>query len=485
MGLLGINEFKLISAGIDIGTSTTQLIISELILKNRLPGSRMPKIEIVSKRVLYQSRIYITPIIDHRIVDAVAVKEIIKKEYEKAGFELNQIDTGALIITGETAKKENAEKIVHELAGYAGDFVVAVAGPELESILAGKGAGTADISKIERKKIINLDIGGGTTNIAVFEDGNVVDCTCVNVGGRLIEINKQNEIVTYISKAAQIFIDTYRLEIILGKKINKLELTKFCDRMVDFVDKVAMGEELPQSLREILMAPQIKNGNNYDGVMFSGGVAEYIYKDIGMNSDFEFSDIGKFLAKSCKKSRLSQNFKQIKPSETIRATVVGAGTQTVNVSGSTVFIDASMLPLRNIPVAKVIWDDIPDSLEETIQRIEEVLQRYKLSTETSPLAVSIPCPKECSFENIEKMAKGIYYAWDSVSGQENILVVVVEKDIGKVLGQTLYCISKGKMRFISIDSVNVGEGDYIDVGKPISTDDVVPIIIKTLVFSSQ
>ena len=187
---MSINEFKLISAGIDIGTTTTQLIISELILKNRLPGARIPKIEIVSKKVLYQSRIYITPIIDHRIVDAVAVKEIIKKEYEKAGFELTQIDTGALIITGETAKKENAEKIVHELAGYAGDFVVAVAGPELESILAGKGAGAADLSKIKRKKIINLDIGGGTTNIAVFEDGNVVDCTCVNVGGRLIEIDK-------------------------------------------------------------------------------------------------------------------------------------------------------------------------------------------------------------------------------------------------------------------------------------------------------
>lgn len=478
-----MNEFKLISAGIDIGTTTTQLIISELILKNRFPGARIPKIEIVSKKVLYQSRIYITPIIDHHIVDAVAVKEIIKKEYKKAGFELNQIDTGALIITGETAKKENAEKIVHELAGYAGDFVVAVAGPELESILAGKGAGTADISKIERKKIINLDIGGGTTNIAVFEDGNVVDCTCVNVGGRLIEINKDSELVTYISKPAQIFIDTYGLEITLGKKINKLELMRFCDRMVDFVDKVAMGEELPCELRGILMAPQIKNGNNYDGVMFSGGVAEYIYKDIG--SDFEFSDIGKFLATSYKKSRLVQNYKEIKPSETIRATVVGAGTQTVNVSGSTVFIDASMLPLRNIPVAKVIWEDIPKSLEEVIHCIGQVLKRYKLPTKTSSLAVSVPCPKECSFANIEKMAKGIYHAWDAISAPENLLVVIVEKDIGKVLGQTLYRISKGRMRFISIDSINIGEGDYIDVGKPISADDVVPIIIKTLVFSSQ
>jgi len=481
---VSINEFKLMSAGIDIGTTTTQLIISELILKNRMPGARMPKIEIVSKKVIYQSKIYITPIIDHRIVDAVAVKEIIKKEYDRAGFTLSQIDTGALIITGETAKKENAEKIVHELAQYAGEFVVAVAGPELESILAGKGSGASDFSKIKRKKIINLDIGGGTTNIAVFENGNAVDCTCVNVGGRLIEIDKVSEDVSYISKPAQLFIDTYDIKIFLGEKINKVELQKFCDKMVFFVDKVAMGEEIPIKLRKILMAPTMKNVNNYDGVLFSGGVAEYLYNDTQNKiSDFEFSDIGKFLSIALKKSKLYQSYNVIRPVEAIRATVVGAGTQTVNLSGSTVFIDASMLPIRNIPVAKVIWEDIPNDLEDVIKSIYDVIQRYKLPTKTSPLAISMPSPKECSFNNIEKMAKGIYHAWGKISTTDNPLVIIVEKDIGKVLGQTLYRVSSGELRFISIDSINIGEGDYIDVGKPISKDDVVPIIIKTLVFS--
>ena len=482
---MSINEFKLISTGIDIGTTTTQLVISELILKNRLPGARIPKIEIVSKKVIYQSKIYITPIIDHRIVDAVAVKEIIKREYEKAGFNPSEIDTGALIITGETAKKENAEKIVHELAAYAGEFVVAVAGPELESILAGKGSGAADISKVKRKKIINLDIGGGTTNIAVFEDGNVVDCTCVNVGGRLIEIDKESVKVTYISKPAQLFIDTYEIKILLGKKIDMVELQRFCDKMVDFVDAVVMGEEIPIKLSKILMAPIIKNGNNYDGVLFSGGVAEYLYKGIqDKNDDFQFEDIGKFLAIAFKRSKLYQIYNVMESLEAIRATVVGAGTHTVNVSGSTVFVDASMLPLRNIPVAKVVWEDIPNNLEYVIESIYNVIQRYKLPTKASPLAISMPCPKECSFKNIEKMAKGIYHAWGKISTTENPLVIIVEKDIGKVLGQTLYCVSNGTLRFISIDSINIGEGDYIDVGKPISQDDVVPIIIKTLVFSS-
>jgi ethanolamine utilization protein EutA len=481
-----MNEFKLISAGIDVGTTTTQLILSELTLKNRLPGARIPKIEIVNKKVLYQSRIYITPIIDHRVVDAVAVKEIIKSEYEKAGFDFKQIDTGALIITGETAKKENAEKIVHELADYAGDFVVAVAGPELESILAGKGSGAASLSKEKRCRIINLDIGGGTTNIAVFEDGNLKECTCVNVGGRLVEIEKGSEMVTFISKPAKLFIDTYGIDISTGRKVSKPALEELCSRMVDFVDKVAYGEKIPLALQEILMASELSNSLNYSGVMFSGGVAEYIYsKKEGSSDEFEFSDMGKFLGEAFKKSRLARNFKTAVPAETIRATVVGAGTQTVNVSGSTVFIDKNMLPLRNIPVAKVLWEDMPRELDVIASELKAVLGRYNLVSDSSPLALSIPCPKVLSFENIEKMAKGIICAWTEMCSKDNPLVIILEKDIGKVLGQTIYRLTNGSLNFLSIDSVNITEGDYIDVGKPISSDDVVPIIIKTLVFSSH
>lgn len=480
------DEFKLISAGIDIGTTTTQLIISEIILKNRLPGARIPKIEIISKRILYKSDIYITPIIDHKTVDAPAVRRIIKDEYSKAGFNLSEIDTGAIIITGETAKKENAEKIVHELAGYAGDFVVAVAGPELESILAGKGAGAADISKENRNRIINLDIGGGTTNISVFENGSIVDAICINVGGRLVEIGKQSEIVTYISKPAKIFIDCYGIDIKVGKKIDLLELENLCSKMVALVDDIAEGENIPAILSEILMTSPLKKKYKYDGVMYSGGVAEYIYfKDINPVEKFVHGDIGPFLGRAFRNSRLSKNNTLLKPEQTIRATVVGAGTQTVNVSGSTIFIKPSLLPLRNIPVAKLVWDDFPKNYEEISNGIKEIIKRYELANKLSPLALSIPCPEELSFENIERMAKGIYHGWKEEMNDDIPLVIVLEKDIGKVLGQTLYMISKGEMNFLSIDSVNISDGDYIDIGKPISTDDVVPVIIKTLIFSSK
>lgn len=481
---MGSDEFKLVSAGIDVGTTTTQLIISEIILKNRLPGARIPKIEIISKKILYKSKIYITPIIDHKTVDAASVRNIIKSEYSKAGFTLDEIDTGAIIITGETAKKENAEKIVHELAGYAGDFVVAVAGPELESILAGKGSGAADLSKRDMKRIINLDIGGGTTNISVFENGNVVDAICINVGGRLIEIEEKSEIVTYISKPGKIFIDTFGIDIEFGKKINKKALEELCEKMVAFVDDISLGDKTSGALSEILMTSPLKKDYKYDGVMFSGGVAEYIYfKDVEDSNGFLYGDMGPYLARAFRKSRLAKDYKLIIPDQTIRATVVGAGTQTVNVSGSTIFIKSSLLPMRNIPVAKIHWDSFPSNYEDISQSIKDVVKRYNISSTLSPLALSLPCPEELSFENIERMAKGIYDAWSGEFKKDNPVVIILQKDIGKVLGQTLYTISNGAMNFLSIDSVSLNDGDYIDIGKPISADGVVPIIIKTLVFS--
>lgn len=480
---MGIEEFKLLSAGIDIGTTTTQLVISELTMKNRLPGARIPKIEITEKKILYQSPIYMTPIIDHKEVDAKALKEIIEKEYRKAGFSLDSIDTGAVIITGETAKKENAEKIIHQLAEFAGDFVVAVAGPQLESVLAGKGSGACDYSKHNMKKVVNLDIGGGTTNIAVFYNGNVEGSTCVNVGGRLIEIDEASDRISYISKPAKIFIDTYGINIKNGEKISICELEKFCDKMVELTGLVLRGEEIPPALQDIIMGPLLKQDNNYDCIMFSGGVAEYIYGN--KNEDdrlYKYGDIGILLSKAFKKSNLVKDYELIIAENTIRATVIGAGTQSMGISGSTVFIKPDMLPIRNIPVAKIYWSEFPKDELGIKESIIAVVKRYDGSLKHNALAISLPCPKELSFENIERIACGIYKAWLESMDRNKPLVVIVEKDIAKVLGQTLQIKSGGEMKFICIDSIYVNDGDYIDVGRPMSKDDVVPVIIKTLVF---
>lgn len=158
----------ILSVGIDIGTSTTQLIFSRLTIENLASNYTVPRISIVNKEVFYRSGIYFTPLKSQTEIDAAKVKEIIRKEYEKAGRKPEDLQTGAVIITGETARKQNANRVLETLSDMAGDFVVATAGPDLESVLSAKGAGSDRLSEEKREVVANIDIGGGTSNIAFF-----------------------------------------------------------------------------------------------------------------------------------------------------------------------------------------------------------------------------------------------------------------------------------------------------------------------------
>ena len=121
---------SLLSVGIDIGTSTTQLILSRLTLANRANPFSVPRIAIEDREVLYRSGIHFTPLLSDTVIDAEGVRTIVAEEYRKSGFAPEQVDTGAVIITGETARKENAREVLSALSQFAGDFVVATAGPD-------------------------------------------------------------------------------------------------------------------------------------------------------------------------------------------------------------------------------------------------------------------------------------------------------------------------------------------------------------------
>lgn len=128
---------KIISAGIDIGTTTTQVVFSQLTIVEQGGFGMVPSYKLANKQILYRSGVHFTPL-DGAKIDGWAVKELIAGEYEKAGFRPQDIDSGAVIITGESARKANAHLVVDQIAEYAGGFVVAIAGPELEIILSGK-----------------------------------------------------------------------------------------------------------------------------------------------------------------------------------------------------------------------------------------------------------------------------------------------------------------------------------------------------------
>lgn len=236
---------EILSAGIDIGTSTTQLVFSRMILQNTGGFGRIPQIKVVSKEVIYESEIYFTPLSSREEIDGERVHEIIKKEYEKAGVCPADLATGAVIITGETSRKRNAESVVRAIADVAGEFVVATAGADLESVLAGKGAGAADLSQKTGKRVVNLDIGGGTTNICVFENGNMVDTACLDIGGRLIRVKDGR--VTYMVPKLQWLCGRLEIDLAEGGTAELEKLRRLTAAMAELLRRQCIWRRRQQS----------------------------------------------------------------------------------------------------------------------------------------------------------------------------------------------------------------------------------------------
>ena len=198
---------EILSVGIDIGTSTTQLVFSRITMEDQGGYFSVPRVSIVDKEVIYRSEVYLTPLLSPVLVDGEAVGRIAEEAYRRAGFTPADVDTGAVIITGESARKENAAAVLDRLSVLAGEFVVSTAGPDLEAIIAGKGSGAQQYSEEMCCTAVNLDIGGGTTNLVLFDCGRTVGKGCLDIGGRLIRL-EPDYTVTYLSPAAALVAES-------------------------------------------------------------------------------------------------------------------------------------------------------------------------------------------------------------------------------------------------------------------------------------
>ena len=177
------DKTAILSVGIDVGTSTTQVVFSKLQMDNAGGYFSVPRVAIVDKEVVYKSEVYMTPLKTDVLIDTDALRDIVAAEFRKAGYRPEDTDSGAVIITGESARKENSDAVLKSLSDFAGDFVVSAAGPDMESLIAGKGSGAWQYSMDHHCRVANLDIGGGTTDIAVLSLGGKVKATSVRVAG--------------------------------------------------------------------------------------------------------------------------------------------------------------------------------------------------------------------------------------------------------------------------------------------------------------
>jgi ethanolamine utilization protein EutA len=472
---------SILSVGIDIGTTTTSLIVSRLTYLNTVSSYMVPKVEITNKEVLYKSKLYLTPLMEHSYLDGDAIKEIIEKEYQKAEIRPEQIASGAVIITGESALKENANKILEKLSDYAGEFVVATAGPDLEAIIAGKGSGAQEYSKKHNCVVANLDIGGGTTNIAVFEYGVLVNQTCLDIGGRLLKY-RNDESISYVSNRLNDLARKYNFSLLPEQMhVTPSRLQYMTDIMVQVLEEALSCDENRQLAKSMLTSGSrmMVNLPHIDYISFSGGVADCFYGN--ENAYYKYNDLGVSLAKSIRSSNLTKNYMVIEPIETIRATVVGAGIYTTVVSGSTISYSSELFPIKNIPAFIVGKNAERDAFLGDGRALKEQLNWF-LSQNSSDLFICyFEGKKRNSYEELCNLAKTIADAYETYVPAEMPILIITENDMAKSLGQTIARFLKRKQDTVCIDGIKAKQGDYIDLGKPLLGGLAVPVVIKTLI----
>ncbi len=477
-------EDKIFSVGIDIGTSTTQIIFSKFVIENKASVTSIPKISITCKQIVYKSSLYETPLITENTIDENAIKNIIVKEYDKASFRPEDISTGAVIITGETARKENAQKVLNAISGLAGDFVVATAGSEIEGIIAGKGSGTAELSKKNSKIIANLDIGGGTTNIAVFHSGTCIATSCLDIGGRLIRFNK-NKKITYIAPKILNLCKNNNISLNISETVSYEKIYKICLIMAKILLEVIDMKIQTKKDVDLLITDHVLNFEKYaydkiSLLTFSGGVGEFIYND--EKEDFPYDDIGVVLSRAIKEI-FNKNKKDIlKPKETIHATVIGAGMYSTEISGSTIVFTKDLFPIKNVPIIKVSPHEELLTPEEFTEKIKPFLRNYEAHDGSNLVALALRGEANVKYKNIKSYVDKIILAMKPIILSKNPLIVILEHDMGMVLGQSLM-LEIPKKDIVCLDSINCELGDYIDIGKPLMSGRVLPVVVKTLMFS--
>ena len=428
-----MSKETLLTVGIDLGTSTTQLVLSELTVENFASAFTVPRISISDKKVIYRSDIIFTPLLNQSEIDAEPIKAFVAEQYRQAGIHKQDIQMGAVIITGETARKSNANNVLRALSGYAGDFVVATAGPDLESIIAGKGAGAQTYSETKRKPVVNLDIGGGTTNLAVFKDGEVIDTACFDIGGRLIKLDQQQKI-TYIAPKIQEIINKKGLTLHLGDQATEQNLLPIISELVAVLENsIGLGTQSPFYQLLVTNHP-LRKGEELPIVTFSGGVADCL--NTTSTNLFKYGDIGLLLGKYLRKSLIFSEKEVLESAETIRATVVGAGSHTAEISGSTIAYREQILPVKNIPILKLAQEDETLTVTELGQRIQEKLNWHRIE-ETPQIALAIRGMSNPTFADIQRYGQGIVEGLASLVAEQIPIIVMVDEDMAKALGHEI------------------------------------------------
>lgn len=449
----------LTSVGLDIGTTSTQMIVSRLTVENQASGFTVPEMVIGNREILYRSPVHFTPLLDEARMDAPALGTLIRQEYRAAGLLRENVNTGAVIITGETSRKENARAVLAQITDLAGDFVVATAGPNLESALAARGSGAVDFSRETGKTVLHMDIGGGTSNLALIRDGKILAVGCLNVGGRLVKF-RPDGMVTYVSPVLSGLTGLRA-----GNAGTREEAEALCGLLTEVLEMAAGLREPGEALRKLTTAgtaelPLREMRGEAPVLSFSGGVAECIREQ---TDALRFGDLGPLLGSCIRRSRLCRGKYRL-GQESIRATVIGAGCHSARLSGSTVFAQNVAYPLKNLPAAVISGER---------EKLSGEINRAIAGQDGVPV-LALPGIRSPGYAAVRAYARQIAEAVPT-----GPVYLCLQADMAQALGQCLAGLLGKDRPILCLDRIKLNPGDYLDVAAPVGP--AFPVVVKTLV----
>jgi len=478
------DHVTLVTVGIDIGSSGTQVIFSRINLR-RYGEDLTSRYYVVSRETLFQSPVALTPYSSDERIDDVALGAIIDEAYAAAGVEPQDIDTGVVILTGEALRRENAEAIAALLAEQRGDFVTATAGHHMESMLAAYGSGASKLSYEEGKRILNVDIGGGTTKLGIVENGDVTATAALHIGGRLQVVDDIGRIVR-LDPAGKFHARQAGFYWSRGDVLSPAQLDKVAASMADLLVAALTQRPVPHAVEHLYLTDPMAEFGRIDGVMFSGGVGEYVYG----REDRDFGDMGRRLGRAIR-SRVDSGalpWPLLPAGECIRATALGASEYSVQLSGNTSYISkpGELLPRRNLQVLQpsYVCEESIDA-DKLAKAIRAHFTAFDLIEGEGDVALALRWRGAPSYERILAFAEGIRHGLATTIERKRPLYIMLDGDVAQTLGAILREELLVESEILAIDGLVLRDFDYIDLGRIRMPSFTVPVTIKSLLFSED
>ena len=463
--------------GLDFGSTTSSAMVAVAgVGLNSVTG----RMALGDPEVIYRSDSVFTPFDGERI-DELRLKDYLEKWLDESKVKNNDLFSGGVIITGLAARQTNADAIARLVRERVGEAIIATADdPNLESWLAFMGCSSILSRHHPEQSIINLDIGGGTTNPAIGKAGQVSETGCFFVGARHFQFKPGSYRLKHVSYYGQKLMDYFSIPKKKGEFLDSREIDKIIDFYILALEAMVKGDvsffNNPIANLHQQTPFDMKFKQAETAITFSGGVGELIYQfaqEKKLPGTTYYGDLGIDLALRIVTSPiLSSHIRTLCPENMGRATVYGLTLHNTEISGSTMFLPhPDVLPLGDIPIVARLR--INGDLDEVVHVFSIAQKSPKgaciqliASPGTKNESQLLSAPSCESFATVKKQGIRMAEGLKRVSFSQDIpLIILAPDNYGKTLGNYATNWRQSRTNLIVIDEIPDRNAHFVNIGR--------------------